>query len=257
MQSCAQAIHTPRPSVHNRFISCICLCCSEWSRRDSLLIVAALLEVLRRRTPLTPSPSSPPAIDGGGGGGEASGGGGGVGGGGRGGVGEARAGARRRRKRYGLVEYRALPGYLRDNEYIHRHYRCEWPLPQVLLSAFSIHNETLNVWTHLIGFFIFLSLTIYTATQVPNVVGIQSLQHLPDVRRNADIHKIQAELLSCLPSLPHLSDLQKLKDELKSSWNSMEVLPSLPVGISWSYSQIACHTDLPIPMKQVCLLFKA
>ncbi|CAL4921592.1 unnamed protein product [Urochloa decumbens] len=138
------------------------------------------------------------------------------------------AGVRRRKKRYGLVEYRALPGYLRDNEYIHRHYRCEWPLPQVLLSAFSIHNETLNVWTHLIGFFIFLVLTIYTATQVPSVVDIQSLQHLPDVLRNADIHKIQAELLSCLPSLPHLSDLQKLKDELKSSWNSMEVLPSLP-----------------------------
>lgn len=52
------------------------------------------------------------------------------------------------RKRYGLVEYRALPGYLRDNEYILRHYRCEWPLPQVLLSAFTIHNETLNVWTY-------------------------------------------------------------------------------------------------------------
>ncbi|OEL36557.1 Heptahelical transmembrane protein ADIPOR3 [Dichanthelium oligosanthes] len=133
----------------------------------------------------------------------------------------------KKRKRYGLVEYRALPGYLRDNEYIHRHYRCEWPLPQVLLSAFSIHNETLNVWTHLIGFFIFLALTIYTATQVPNVVDIQSLQHLPDVLRNADIHKIQAELVSCLPSLPHLSDLQKLKDELKSSWDSMEVLPYL------------------------------
>ena len=54
----------------------------------------------------------------------------------------------RKRKRYGLGEYRALPPYLRDNEYIHRHYRCEWPLPQVLLSAFSIHNETLNVWTY-------------------------------------------------------------------------------------------------------------
>ncbi|KAK8446385.1 hypothetical protein SEVIR_9G480950v4 [Setaria viridis] len=41
-------------------------------------------------------------------------------------------------------EYGALPGYLRDNEYIHRHYRCEWPLPQLLLSAFPIHNETLS-----------------------------------------------------------------------------------------------------------------
>jgi adiponectin receptor len=44
------------------------------------------------------------------------------------------------------VEYQTLPAYLRDNEYIHHHYRCEWPLLQVLLSAFSIHNETLNVW---------------------------------------------------------------------------------------------------------------
>ncbi|XP_062216321.1 heptahelical transmembrane protein ADIPOR3 isoform X2 [Phragmites australis] len=139
---------------------------------------------------------------------------------------EARRRGKGKKKRYGLVEYRALPGYLRDNEYILRHYRCEWPLPQVLLSAFTIHNETLNVWTHLIGFFIFLALTIYTATKVPNV-DLQSLQHLPDVLRKADVHKIQAELVSCLPSLPHLSDLQKLKDELKSSWNSIEVLSSL------------------------------
>ena len=64
------------------------------------------------------------------------------------GEGKQRGAGAKMRKRYGLVEYRALPGYLRDNEYIHRHYRCEWPLPQVLLSAFSIHNETLNVWTY-------------------------------------------------------------------------------------------------------------
>uniref|UniRef100_A0A453ILJ3 Heptahelical transmembrane protein ADIPOR3 n=1 Tax=Aegilops tauschii subsp. strangulata TaxID=200361 RepID=A0A453ILJ3_AEGTS len=79
---------------------------------------------------------------------------------------------------------------------------------------------------HLIGFFIFLSLTIYTATKVPNV-DLQSLQNLPDILRNADLHKIQAELAACLPSLPHFSDLQKMKDELRSSWNSIDVLPSL------------------------------
>ena len=99
----------------------------------------------------------------------------------------------------------------------------------LLLCVFYLLNAPIEYvhFRHLIGFFIFLALTIYTATQVPNVVDIQSLQHLPDVLRNADIHKIQAELLSCLPSLPHLPDLQNLKDELKSSWNSMEVLPSL------------------------------
>lgn len=49
--------------------------------------------------------------------------------------------------KYQLVEYHSLPGYLRDNEYIVGHYRPEWPLKQVLLSMFTIHNETLNVWT--------------------------------------------------------------------------------------------------------------
>lgn len=46
-----------------------------------------------------------------------------------------------------LVDYQKLPGYLRDNEYIVGYYRSEWPLKQILLSMFTIHNETLNVWT--------------------------------------------------------------------------------------------------------------
>jgi adiponectin receptor len=78
----------------------------------------------------------------------------------------------------------------------------------------------------LIGFFIFLALTIYTATKVPSV-DLQSLQHLPDMLRNADLHKIQAELAACLPSLPHFSDLQKMTGELRNSWNSIDVLPSV------------------------------
>lgn len=49
---------------------------------------------------------------------------------------------------------------------------------------------------HLIGFFLFLSLTIYTAMKIPKVVDLHSLQHFPDVLKNADLHKLQAELLS-------------------------------------------------------------
>ncbi|XP_055806102.1 heptahelical transmembrane protein 4-like [Solanum dulcamara] len=148
--------------------------------------------------------------------------------------------------KYQLVEYHSLPGYLKDNEYILGHYRAEWPLKQALLSIFTIHNETLNVWTHLIGFFLFLALTIYTATQVPKVVDLMSLQNLPDVLRKADLHKLQAELLTCLPSLPHMPDLHKLRDGLlrsPSNWHIMDLLTNcLPERFSHSN-----HTD-------VCLL---
>ena len=49
--------------------------------------------------------------------------------------------------KYQLVDYHSLPGFLRDNEYILGHYRSEWPLKHIFFSIFSLHNETLNVWT--------------------------------------------------------------------------------------------------------------
>ncbi|RLN30517.1 heptahelical transmembrane protein 4-like isoform X1 [Panicum miliaceum] len=63
--------------------------------------------------------------------------------------------------------YEALPEWLKDNEFIHGYYRCEWPMKETILSIFSIHNETLNVWSHLIGFLLFLCLTIFTAMVIP------------------------------------------------------------------------------------------
>lgn len=51
------------------------------------------------------------------------------------------------KRRYHLVDFHALPDYLRENEFILRHYRADWPLKETLLSIFRIHNETLNIWT--------------------------------------------------------------------------------------------------------------
>ncbi|KAK8962771.1 hypothetical protein KSP40_PGU011326 [Platanthera guangdongensis] len=63
-----------------------------------------------------------------------------------------------------LVDYDSLPEFLKHNEFILDHYRSEWPLKQTICSVFSLHNETLNIWTHLIGFFIFLILTTHAAS---------------------------------------------------------------------------------------------
>lgn len=46
-----------------------------------------------------------------------------------------------------LVDYHSLPNFLKHNEFIINYYRSEWPLKQIILSIFSIHNETINVWT--------------------------------------------------------------------------------------------------------------
>lgn len=91
----------------------------------------------------------------------------------------------------------------------------------------SLIHYFLPLCRHLIGFFLFLSLTIYTAKMVPNVVDLPRLQNFPDVLRKADFQKLHAELITCLPSLPHMPDLQRLREELKNSLHSMDLLPSL------------------------------
>lgn len=72
-------------------------------------------------------------------------------------------------KNYHLLSYHELPEYMKDNEYILNYYRADWPLKQAFFSVFRWHNETLNVWTHLLGFLLFLGLTVANVKDVPQV----------------------------------------------------------------------------------------
>ncbi|KZV27437.1 hypothetical protein F511_02546 [Dorcoceras hygrometricum] len=58
---------------------------------------------------------------------------------------------------------------MKDNEYILNYYRADWPLKQAFFSVFRWHNETLNVWTHLLGFLLFVGLTVANVKDVPQV----------------------------------------------------------------------------------------
>ncbi|KAI4344193.1 hypothetical protein L6164_011444 [Bauhinia variegata] len=81
---------------------------------------------------------------------------------------------RNRAKAYPLLSYWELPEYMKDNEFVLHYYRANWPLKQALLSIFRWHNETLNVWTHLMGFFLFLGLTLANLMQ-PQVADLLGL----------------------------------------------------------------------------------
>jgi adiponectin receptor len=50
-------------------------------------------------------------------------------------------------KKYTLVSYHELPDYIKENEFILNYYRSEWPILNAVLSLFSWHNETINIWT--------------------------------------------------------------------------------------------------------------
>ncbi|KAH6818462.1 heptahelical transmembrane protein1 [Perilla frutescens var. frutescens] len=68
-----------------------------------------------------------------------------------------------------LLSFNELPDYMKDNQYIFKYYRSEWPLNLAFLSLFRWHNETLNVWTHLIGLLLFVGLTVANAMHVSEI----------------------------------------------------------------------------------------
>ncbi|XWS70746.1 hypothetical protein CRYUN_Cryun03dG0075200 [Craigia yunnanensis] len=74
-----------------------------------------------------------------------------------------------KRRSYSLLSYKELPEYMKDNEFILNYYRVNWSLKEALFSIFRWHNETLNVWTHLLGFVLFLGLTMANLMEVPQV----------------------------------------------------------------------------------------
>jgi channel protein (hemolysin III family) len=75
-----------------------------------------------------------------------------------------------------LTTFERLPKFLADNEYIRSGYRVHFSFKLCIISLFRRHNETLNVWTHLLGAIMFTSLMIATYSYI-----------LPSIHKRAPI----------------------------------------------------------------------
>ena len=74
---------------------------------------------------------------------------------------------------FALLQYPELPEWMKDNEYIHGKYRPKMErLRDCLRTAFfNWHNESVNIWSHFLGFVFFLSLTVYTVLHLTSLNG--------------------------------------------------------------------------------------
>jgi adiponectin receptor len=59
-----------------------------------------------------------------------------------------------------LFSFDETPAYLRDNPFIIQHYRGELSFRKAIQSVFSFHNETVNIWSHILGFLLFVALWV-------------------------------------------------------------------------------------------------
>merc|ERR1712156_379474 len=61
-----------------------------------------------------------------------------------------------------LLEFHQLAEWRRDNEFIQSRYRPELRSHRKCIrSILTVHNETGNIWSHLLGCFIFLGLALF------------------------------------------------------------------------------------------------
>lgn len=70
-----------------------------------------------------------------------------------------------------LYTYEQVPGFLRENPYITDGYRAYLTSRLCIKSIFILSNETVNIWSHLLGFFLFFTLGVYDLLAVLPMLG--------------------------------------------------------------------------------------
>jgi adiponectin receptor len=111
-----------------------------------------------------------------------------------------------------LYDVSSIPEWLKGNPFILSYYRAGYTTKQCFKSIFAMHNETLNIWTHLIGFLIILALSahilvnlelhrtrdylVFSVFQLGSMVmlGGSSVYHTLSAHRCEEVHNVALAL---------------------------------------------------------------
>ena len=113
-----------------------------------------------------------------------------------------------------IVNYEKADIFMRDNEIIIRGYRINFNSGRkILKSLFILHNESVNVWTHLIATILFISLFFYTAIFISrHWTVVDDLQSKLDYVRN-EIISLKIPISENIPSFENITEkIEKSKE---------------------------------------------
>ena len=116
-----------------------------------------------------------------------------------------------------LGSYEEAPKFLQDNEYIKNGYLIYCNTFNKIIKSFLIlHNETINIWSHLLGAIFFLCLIFYTSIFITNLKT-----QLANIRIDSSLFASKAKEIKG-ESNEVINNIYKLTKEIESNFKFLE-----------------------------------
>lgn len=99
------------------------------------------------------------------------------------------------------------PEYLKDNEYIKHGYRINFnSARKVVKSLFMLHNESVNIWSHLLGSLFVIVLVVYTTIFIKaHKDDLFNNLNLNMTKINEEIKHVTSPVIELLPNFHNIT----------------------------------------------------